>query len=149
MRRRRSRLKGKCRKGFHQGRPLALDDLISLELTGGGSGRPDREFNLDLSGGMMSSAWTIDGQTYPDADPLEIRAGEWVRMPNHSMMLHPMHLHGHFFRVGGAFKDTVIVPPHMGQITFDFVADNPGDWLFHCHNLYHLEAGMARLIRYV
>ena len=54
-----------------------------------------------------------------------------------------------FFRVGGAFKDTVIVPPHMGQITFDFVADNPGDWLFHCHNLYHLEAGMARLIRYV
>jgi FtsP/CotA-like multicopper oxidase with cupredoxin domain len=70
-------------------------------------------------------------------------------MVNHSMMLHPMHLHGHFFQVGGALKDTVIVPPHMGRVTFDFVADNPGRWFFHCHNIYHLEAGMAREIRYV
>jgi FtsP/CotA-like multicopper oxidase with cupredoxin domain len=52
-------------------------------------------------------------------------------------------------QVGGAIKDTVIVSPHMGRVTFDFVADNPGRWLFHCHNLYHLEAGMAREVRYV
>ena len=65
------------------------------------------------------------------------------------MMIHPMHLHGHFFQVGDVVKDTVIVPPHMGEITFDFVADNPGDWFFHCHNLYHLHSGMARVFRYV
>jgi FtsP/CotA-like multicopper oxidase with cupredoxin domain len=59
-----------------------------------------------------------------------------------------MHLHGHFFQVGDAVKDTVVVPGHMGQVRFDFRADNPGDWLFHCHNLYHLEAGMARLLTY-
>ena len=60
-----------------------------------------------------------------------------------------MHLHGHFFQVGDAVKDTVLVPQHMGEVTFDFIADNPGDWLFHCHNLYHLDAGMARVITYV
>jgi len=60
-----------------------------------------------------------------------------------------MHLHGHFFRVGDALMDTVRVPGHMGQVTFDFRADNPGNWLFHCHNLYHLASGMARVVRYV
>jgi len=70
-------------------------------------------------------------------------------MVNRSPVLHPMHLHGHFFQVGDAVKDTVIVPSHMGEVTIDFLADNPGDWLFHCHNLYHLESGMARVLRYV
>ena len=85
-----------------------------------------------------------------DADPLEIHEGERVRVQlrNMSMMLHPMNLHGHFFRTGRALKETVIVPAHMGRITFDFTADNPGAWLFHCHNLYHMEAGMARVFRY-
>ncbi len=59
------------------------------------------------------------------------------------------HLHGHFFRVGRALKDTVLVPGHIGRVAFDFMAHNPGDWLFHCHNLYHLESGMARVFRYV
>ena len=116
-------------------------------------GTPDRTFDLTLSGGMMMQpdTWTIDGQAYPDAEPLKIREGEHVRvkMTNHSMMIHPMHLHGHFFQVGDAVMDTVIVPPHMGQVTFDFVADNPGDWFFHCHNLYHLHSGMAREFHYV
>jgi FtsP/CotA-like multicopper oxidase with cupredoxin domain len=80
-----------------------------------------------------------------------VREGEHVRirMVNRSPVLHPMHLHGHFFQVGDAVKDTVIVPSHMGEVTIDFLADNPGDWLFHCHNLYHLESGMARVLRYV
>jgi len=69
-------------------------------------------------------------------------------MVNRSPVVHPMHLHGHFFRVGDAIKDTVLVPGHMGEVTIDFLADNPGDWLFHCHNLYHLEAGMARVMTY-
>ncbi len=135
-----------------EGRRLRYDDLQSVETPLGRSGDPDRTFDLRLSGGMMMSRgeWTIDGQQYPDAEPLAIREGERVRvnMSNMSMMLHPMHLHGHFFRVGNAIKDTVIVEPHMGRASFEFDADNPGDWFFHCHNLYHLHAGMAREFRY-
>jgi FtsP/CotA-like multicopper oxidase with cupredoxin domain len=140
---------GQAPEGLRAGRSLRLEDLVSVEMTGS-SARPDRNEDLLLSGGMMSSAWMINGQAYPDAAPIEVRQGERVRfrMTNHSMMLHPMHLHGHFFRVGRALKDTVIVPPHMGRVDFDFVADNPGDWLFHCHNLYHMESGMARVVRY-
>ncbi len=134
-----------------EGRRLRYDDLQSVESLPGG-GAPDRTFNLRLSGGMMMSRgeWAIDGQQYPNADPLEIREGERVRvnLSNMSMMLHPMHLHGHFFRVGNTLKDTVLVEPHMGRASFEFVADNPGDWLFHCHNLYHMEAGMARVFTY-
>ena len=138
-------------EGLASGRLLALDDLIATDPLPVAAGRPDRTFDLTLSGGMMSPAWAINGQTYPNAEPLEIQAGEWVqvRMSNMSMMMHPMHLHGHFFRVGRAMKDTVLVPPHMGRVTFDFMADNPGQWLFHCHNLYHMERGMARAFRYV
>jgi FtsP/CotA-like multicopper oxidase with cupredoxin domain len=67
-------------------------------------------------------------------------------MVNHSPIHHPMHLHGHFFRAGDALKETLLVPAHMGRRSFTFTADNPGDWFFHCHNLYHLEAGMARVV---
>ena len=49
----------------------------------------------------------------------------------------------------GVRKDTVLVPAHMGRVAVEFVADNPGRWFFHCHNAYHLEAGMAREVRYV
>lgn len=138
-------------EGLTRGRLLALEDLDGVEGLASLRRWPDRQFDLELSGGMMFSGWTINGQAFPDADPLEIHSGEHVRvrMINHSMMLHPMHLHGHFFQTGRALKDTVIVPPHMGAASFDFVADNPGNWFFHCHNLYHLEQGMARVIRYV
>lgn len=142
---------GAMPEGLTGGRLLRLSDLRALDPIPAGT--PDRTFNLTLSGGMMgrSGLWTIDGQAYPNADPLAIREGERVRvnMVNRSMMIHPMHLHGHFFRVGGAVKDTVIVEPHMGRLAFEFVADNPGRWFFHCHHAYHLEAGMAREVRYV
>ena len=131
---------------------LQYGDLRAVSSLDGVSGRPDRTFDLTLSrGGGQSYTWTIDGQAYPDADPLNIRPGEHVRirMTNQSPVVHPMHLHGHFFQVGNAVKDTVIVPGHRGQVTIDFHADNPGRWLFHCHNLYHLDAGMARVVRYV
>jgi len=70
-------------------------------------------------------------------------------MRNMSMGLHSMHLHGHFFRVGRAWKDTVLVSPHMGEASFQFRADNPGRWAFHCHNAYYMEMGMMREVRYV
>lgn len=134
-------------EGLRGGRLLRLGDLRGLQTLSSGS--PDRVFDLRLSG-RGETVWTIDGQAWPDADPLIVRSGEHVRvrMVNHSMMLHPMHLHGHFFQVGNVLKDTVLVPGHMGRVTFDFIADNPGRWLFHCHNLYHMEAGMAREVRY-
>jgi FtsP/CotA-like multicopper oxidase with cupredoxin domain len=138
-------------EGLRRGRVLQLDDLVSTEPDGRAAVAPDRDVDLLLSGGMMSSAWTIGGQVYPGADPIEIRRGERVRfrLRNMSMALHPMHLHGHFFRVGRAWKDTVLVPPHMGEASFEFRADNPGRWFFHCHNAYHMEMGMAREVRYV
>jgi FtsP/CotA-like multicopper oxidase with cupredoxin domain len=118
-------------------------------------GGPDHTLDLALSGGMGNYVWTIDGQAYPNADPIQVSQGEWVRfhLTNRSMMAHPMHLHGHFFQLQngterGPFKDTVLVEAHMGEATFDFVADNPGDWLFHCHIVYHMESGMTRVVSY-
>lgn len=131
---------------------LQYGDLRAISSLDGVNGDPDRTFDLTLSRGRgQSYTWTIDGQAYPNADPLNIRPGEHVRirMTNQSPVVHPMHLHGHFFQAGDAIKDTVIVPGHRGQVTIDFHADNPGRWLFHCHNLYHLDAGMARVVRYV
>nr|WP_233340577.1 multicopper oxidase family protein [Haloprofundus sp. MHR1] len=132
------------------GRELQYDDLQTRESLDAFSGNPDKQFNLTLSTGSEAGSWVIDGQRFPDADPLQIQEGDHVRVQvdNRSAMLHPMHLHGHFFRVGNALKDTVIVPSHMSSVTFDFIADNPGNWLFHCHNAYHLEGGMARVFEY-
>jgi multicopper oxidase len=103
----------------------------------------------------MGPQWTINGRTFQDAEPLPVRAGERVRLVfgNQSMMFHPMHLHGHSFQVRqpgglGPRKDTVIVRP-MQQLAVDVAADNPGQWMVHCHNLYHQEAGMMTTLSYV
>ncbi len=114
---------------------------------------------------MSKYTWSINGFVYPSADPkaiarpdhptepLEIQFGHRViiSMKNRTKMWHPMHLHGHFFRLlsPGAhdefrpLKHTVNVPPGE-TVRFEFAADNPGRWFFHCHNLYHVDAGMAR-----
>jgi FtsP/CotA-like multicopper oxidase with cupredoxin domain len=76
-------------------------------------------------------------------------------MHNMTGMSHPMHLHGHYFRVvgidgqriNGALRDTVLVPPGTA-VTIQFDADNPGTWAFHCHHLYHMNAGMMGAIAY-
>lgn len=141
--------------GLRRGaRLLELRDLHSVELDAAASGEPDRTFDLMLTGGGMMgsprSSWSINRQAWPNADPLIIYHGERVRvrMTNHSPMRHPLHLHGFFFRVGNALKETVVVPPHMGQVAFEFNANNPGNWFFHCHDLYHMESGMARVFQY-
>ncbi len=114
---------------------------------------PDRTVTLALTGGMMSYQWGIDGRSFGDHRPIEIEQGERLRLRfrNDTMMVHPMHLHGHTFAlVGerGARKDTILVHP-METISVDVIADNPGQWMVHCHNTYHLEAGMATELSYV
>jgi FtsP/CotA-like multicopper oxidase with cupredoxin domain len=142
------------------GELLDLGDLISPEGLDFplAADEPDRELNLVLSGSRRSYEWLINGKKGFE-DPFEIRSGERVRvhLMNRSMMWHPIHLHGHSFRVitGGEtrnapVKDTVLVKPTMhGRVEFEFLADNPGNWLIHCHHAYHLAAGMERVFKYV
>ncbi|HEU4512857.1 MAG TPA: multicopper oxidase family protein [Nocardioidaceae bacterium] len=112
---------------------------------------PDRTHDLVLGGSMAPYRWTINGTRFPDADPLAVSAGERVRLrlANHTMMFHPMHLHGHTLAVtrNGVRKDTVIVRP-MQTLEVDLDADNPGQWAVHCHNIYHAEAGMMTTLSY-
>lgn len=136
-------------------RTLRYDDLVALpdDAVPSVRGRVDRTVRLMLSGGMMgSSLWTINGRRYPNTESVQIAHGECARLEysNMSMMPHPMHLHGHFFEVdvpGRPRKDTVLVPAHMGRVAVELVADNPGAWFHHCHNLYHQMAGMASVVR--
>lgn len=112
---------------------------------------PDRELELVLAGTMAPYRWTINGKTFPDAEPLPLAEGERVRLRlrNRSMMFHPMHVHGHTFGQvrGGARKDTTILRP-MQTLEVDLDADNPGQWATHCHNIYHAEAGMMTTLSY-
>ncbi|ACM06437.1 multicopper oxidase family protein [Thermomicrobium roseum] len=112
---------------------------------------PDVERPIVLGGGMGQYVWTIDGQAYPAAEPIRVRRGQRVRfrLQNMTTMPHPMHLHGHFFRVGESatapVRDTVLVDP-MREVVMDWIAENPGRWAFHCHHLYHQETGMMRIV---
>jgi FtsP/CotA-like multicopper oxidase with cupredoxin domain len=117
-----------------------------------------RQIMAMLTGDMQAYVWGIDGRTYDNRQPLEVAVGERVEitMHNMTMMSHPMHLHGHHFQVvglegqkiSGAMRDTVLVPS-MGMVTIQFDADNPGEWPLHCHNLYHMAAGMMTTVKYV
>ena len=111
----------------------------------------DRTHNLLLGGGMTGYRWTINGKTFAESSPLTITEGQRVRLrfANHTAMFHPMHLHGHTFAVtgGGPRKDTVIVRP-MQSVDVEFDATNPGQWVTHCHNIYHAERGMMVALSY-
>jgi hypothetical protein len=118
-------------------------------------GLPRRKISLHLTGDMTRYVWSFDGKTM-DQDPyITIRKGEVVELElvNDTMMHHPIHLHGHFFRVlagqgsRSPLKHTVDVPP-MARRTLEFEANEEKDWLFHCHILYHMMGGMARVFRY-
>jgi len=118
---------------------------------------PDVTHRVVLAGAMAPYAWSLNGEYWPNVTPLMIARGQRVaiEMLNHTMMAHPMHLHGHAFQVVaingvplvGAVRDTVLVPP-MSSITIAFDADNPGRWALHCHNLYHMMTGMMTEVRY-
>jgi FtsP/CotA-like multicopper oxidase with cupredoxin domain len=116
---------------------------------------PDTILDLRLAGPLGGYTWPINGRLYdPPNDGLAVEAGKRVRLrfANESMMFHPMHLHGHTFQVvrsggPGPRKDTVLVPP-MQTVEVDFDTNNPGRWIVHCHNEYHLESGMATFVEY-
>lgn len=135
---------------------LSYDMLRSDTSTALPPDRPWREINLTLSGNMQRFVWSINGQTLSQQDEkVFIRKGENVRVvfTNATMMEHPMHLHGHFFRVinkqGGyaPMKHTFNINAMTTQV-IEFAATEEKDWFLHCHILYHMMAGMATIISY-
>jgi FtsP/CotA-like multicopper oxidase with cupredoxin domain len=114
---------------------------------------------VNLTREIARYVWSLNDVVWtPNTPPLSVRQGERVAlaMTNKTMMPHPMHLHGHTFQVveidghrfPGAMRDTVLVPPNK-RVVVEFDADNPGTWAFHCHLLYHMDAGMFQTVRYV
>jgi FtsP/CotA-like multicopper oxidase with cupredoxin domain len=141
-------------------RPFApyalLRTLEPSEIAREAEARGVRTISMRLTGDMERFIWSVNGKTLAEDPVVKVSSNEVVRIEfvNDTMMHHPMHLHGHFFRVvtaAGAHspvKHTVDVPP-MGRRTIEFIAnEEPGDWFLHCHILYHMDAGMARVISY-
>ena len=116
---------------------------------------PVKELHFNLSGNMNRYVWSIDNKVVSEADKILIKKGENVRiiLHNGSMMRHPMHLHGHDFRLLNGqgdyapLKNIVDIMP-METDTLEFNANVYGDWFFHCHILYHMMSGMGRVFTY-
>ncbi|PKQ46144.1 copper oxidase [Confluentibacter flavum] len=116
---------------------------------------PVRELKFDLTGNMNRYVWSMDNKVLSESDKILIKKGEIVRITlfNNSMMRHPMHLHGHDFRVINGqgdyapLKNVLDIMP-METNVIEFEANLEGDWFFHCHILYHMMAGMNRVFSY-
>lgn len=114
-----------------------------------------REMKFTLEGNMNHYLWTLDNKTVTETDKILVKKGEILRIKlyNNSMMRHPMHLHGHDFRLINSkgeyspLKNVVDIMP-METVTLEFAANQDGDWFFHCHILYHMMAGMGRIFSY-
>lgn len=113
---------------------------------------PEKILNFTLTGNMNRYQWSINNTTLGEADKILIRKGENVRiiLNNQTMMRHPMHLHGQFFRLLNGqgdyspMKNVLDIMP-MEIDTIEFAANYSGDWFFHCHILYHMMSGMGRV----
>ena len=116
---------------------------------------PVKELKFELTGNMNRYVWSLDNKVVSEADKILIKKGENVRiiLHNNSMMRHPMHLHGHDFRVLNGqgeyapLKNVIDIMP-METDTLEFNANVEGDWFFHCHILYHMMSGMGRVFTY-
>jgi CopA family copper-resistance protein len=116
---------------------------------------PVKELKFELTGNMNRYVWSIDNKVVSEADNILIRKGENVRiiLYNNTMMRHPMHIHGHDFRVlngqgeNAPLKNVLDIMP-MERDTLEFAATESGDWFFHCHILYHMMSGMGRVFSY-
>lgn len=132
---------------------LTYKDLVAL-VPGKDTRAPTRRVDIHLTGNMERFMWSLDGEQLSEApEPYRFARNERVRLRliNDTMMTHPMHLHGHFFEIVNGHgthqpaKHTVRVLPG-GYVDLDLTADAPGDWAFHCHLLYHMHAGMMRVV---
>ncbi|KZL06688.1 Copper resistance protein A precursor [Pseudovibrio axinellae] len=147
-----------------EGATVDFRSLTSFEPSGFGR-KVGQIYDVLLSGDMRAYEWMMNDHYWPEEfagpDPektyLDVRRGDVVqlRMINRTEMAHPMHLHGHTFRVLGGpddrnapVMDTVWVPKRQ-TVTIEFLANNPGMWAFHCHNIWHLAVGMMQPVRYV
>lgn len=117
---------------------------------------PFRELTFELTGNMNRYVWTMDNKTISETDKILIKKGENIRivLKNNSMMRHPMHLHGHFFRIVNEHGDYSplknvmdIMPMETNVIEFH-ASEDYGDWYFHCHILYHMMSGMGKIFSY-
>jgi CopA family copper-resistance protein len=116
---------------------------------------PVKELKFVLTGNMNRYVWSMDNKVVSETDKIMIKKGENIRMIiyNNSMMRHPMHLHGHDFRVvngqgdNAPLKNIIDIMP-METDTLEFNANVEGDWFFHCHILYHMMSGMGRVFTY-
>ncbi|MDC5697977.1 multicopper oxidase family protein [Intrasporangium calvum] len=112
---------------------------------------PDATVDLTLDGQMQPYQWGMNGAPFGKNAPLSVKEGQRLRINvvNRTMMTHPVHLHGHTFALAdsGLRKDTVLLRP-MESRPIELDADNPGDWMIHCHNIYHAEAGMMIKLSY-
>ena len=141
----------------------ALGDILTLNyamlkspaITALPKEAPVKELYFKLSGNMNRYVWSLDNKVVSEADKILIKKGENVRIVlyNGSMMRHPMHLHGHDFRLlngqgqNAPLKNIVDIMP-METDTLEFNANVEGDWFFHCHILYHMMSGMGRVFSY-
>jgi FtsP/CotA-like multicopper oxidase with cupredoxin domain len=113
--------------------------------------QPDREITLRLTGNMYRYIWSFDDIKYSESEPIRVKFGEHIRFTyvNETMMNHPIHLHGmwqYLDNGNGAYnpkKHVINVPPGK-TVSVIVVADAEGEWAFHCHLLYHMDAGMFR-----
>ncbi len=132
---------------------LRYSDLRALK-PGTDPRPPTRDITLHLTGNMERFLWGFDGKKFSEAGPIELARNERVRfvLINDTMMEHPIHLHGMFSELENAYgayrpyKHTLTVKPGE-RLSFLVTADAPGRWAFHCHLLYHMEAGMFREVR--
>ena len=150
-----NKMSGDGMTGMNMGDDFSYDFLKSPDKTTYPEGTPVKEILLNLTGNMNRYIWSLNGVPLSETDKIKVNKDEVTRMTfnNLTMMHHPMHLHGHFFRVLNAngeyspLKHTVNVPP-MQQVTIEFYANEYGDWFFHCHILYHMMSGMTRIFSY-
>ncbi|MGH7934708.1 MAG: copper resistance system multicopper oxidase [Candidatus Binataceae bacterium] len=140
-------------EGFPAGRRvLSYSDLRAI-YRGTDPRPPAREIEIHLTGNMERFIWGFDGEKFSDAEPIRLKLGERVRiiLVNDTMMEHPMHLHGLWSELENdkgefrPYKHTINVKPGE-RLAFLVSADTSGQWAFHCHLLYHMEAGMFRAV---
>jgi FtsP/CotA-like multicopper oxidase with cupredoxin domain len=141
----------------------ALSDIVTLNYsmlksphnTSLPKDAPTKVLKFELTGNMNRYVWSMDNKVVSESDKILIKKGENVKMIiyNGSMMRHPMHLHGHDFRVlngqgdNAPLKNIIDIMP-METDTLEFNANMEGDWFFHCHILYHMMSGMGRVFTY-